>query len=230
MSSRSKRTITRFACIGDYHGQAGRLASVIEALADQDFVAVLMTGDFRCGAWDDSTRIALEMVAKLGVPILFVPGNHDEPGIVHPGNVDGRGAEIGGMRIAGVGGAGPHRFGFPYEWSEDDIRARHLPDWDILIAHAPPFGTTLDRLRGCGEHAGSVAIRERAEAHGPGLLLCGHIHECVGVDLVGSCTCYNVGALGEPYGRAQFGLVEFASSPTPLITHVDLESGRTWQA
>ncbi len=222
--------MTRFACIGDYHGQPGRLASVIDALADHTFAAVLMTGDFRRGRHDDSARIALDMMEKLGVPVLFVPGNHDEPNIVHPGNVDGRVTDIEGIRIAGIGGAGPQRFGFPYEWSEEDIRARHLPEWDVLISHTPPYGTTLDRLRGRGEHVGSEAIRERADAHGPGLLLCGHIHECPGVDIVGKCTCYNVGALGEPYGRAQYGLVDVAPGANPGITHVDLESGTSWQA
>lgn len=190
-----------------------------------------MTGDFegslppqfQGASIDNAVAAALTVVETLGVPIFFVPGNHDSPTIRHTGNVDRSMQKLGEVRIVGIGGAGPHRFGFPYEWSEAEIRRLTLPSWDILISHAPPAGTQLDRLARSGEHVGSYAIKKLARKQS-GLLVCGHIHEAVGYQRVGKCIFYNVGSLGDPYGKTQFGIVDFdPKSRATQISHVDLE-------
>jgi len=169
----------------------------------------------------------LKRVRTLGLPTLWVPGNHDWPtweGELGVGNIDHGVATIGGLRIAGIGGSGPHRFGFAYEWSEDDIRARTIPECDVLLSHCPPARTGLDYVPRHGLHAGSEAIRERALGH-RGFLVCGHIHESPSAEVLGSCLCMNVGGLGYPFGRTQVGLITREPGRDRAL-HYDFESNR----
>ena len=59
-----------------------------------------------------------------------------------------------------------------------------------------------------GKAVGSKGIRELADRM-TGLLVCGHIHEAVGVRQIGQCLCYNAGSLGEPFGAVQCGVASF---------------------
>jgi Icc-related predicted phosphoesterase len=140
-----------------------------------------------------------------------VPGNHD---VRHeaPSNVDGRSVDWLGLRVYGLGGGGPRRFGFPYEWTEDEVAHIPPPVYDLLLTHTPPFGTALDTTVH-GRHVGSPTIRGWALAAG-GLLVCGHIHEAAGVEQLGDCLCYNAGSLGEPFGQTQVGIAE---RPDPAL-------------
>ncbi len=223
------------ACIGDIHGAYDRLGRVLADLRRRGVEGMLLTGDFDCrapqqtlaDAPDAMARPALEILAAAGLPICFVPGNHDRRDLVAEGNIDGRVQEIAGVRVVGVGGAGPARMGFPYEWSEAEIAARDLPDGDIVLTHTPPARTRLDRVL-TGEHVGSEAIRELPLRHGR-LMICGHIHEAAGVDRVGPRVAYNVGALGAPFERTQYGVVDFdPSDGSVAITHFDLDEEIQW--
>ena len=128
-------------------------------------------------------------------------------------------SQIADLTVAGIGGAGPARFGFPYEWGEDEIRARSVPDCDVLLTHCPPALSALGRTAS-GSDAGSLAIRERAIRH-HGVLVCGHIHEAAGVERIGDCLCLNVGGLGRPHGKTGVGLVEGIDR----VQYIDLENG-----
>ena len=236
---------TVLAVIGDVHAHRARLEAVLARVAEAAVDGILFVGDLGvdpfgralalwtgAGArYHASIAAVLGRARALGVPVLYVPGNHDLPDLTETGNVDRGSAEIAGVRVAGIGGAGPGRFGFPYEWAEDEIRARVVPACDVLLCHAPPARTPLDRLARGGRHVGSEALRERALAH-DGVLVCGHIHEAPGAVELGRCLCLNVGGLGEPYGRAQVGFVR--RSPALAggfeVVHEDLESGlvRRW--
>lgn len=229
---------TSLAVIGDPHGAWDALARVLDHLRDRPVDGVLVVGDFfsqmvlgreltagEVERMDRDLDRTLHTISSLRVPVLWVPGNHDRPSLAGEGNVDGTVASIQGIRVAGIGGAGPTRFGFPYEWDEDDIRDRVIPPCDILLCHAPPADTPLDETSWGGHHAGSAAIREIAEAH-DGVLVCGHIHEAAGSAQLGRCLCLNAGALGEPHGKAQLGLVVREDSGRWRVEHLDLESGR----
>jgi Icc-related predicted phosphoesterase len=233
------------AVIGDIHSHAERLERVLARIASARADGILLVGDLgsgglhlarfrsrsRIASYERSVKVVLERVQALGLPVLWVPGNHDLPDLEGPGNIDGRSAELAGLRIAGVGGSGPARFGFAYEWGEDEIRALAVPACDVLLCHAPPLGTPLDVLARDRRHVGSQALRELAERH-DGVYVCGHIHESPGSIQLGRCLCLNVGGLGEPFGRAQVGFVRSAPElPERFeVRHEDLESGavRTW--
>jgi Icc-related predicted phosphoesterase len=234
------------AAIGDVHAHWPRLERVLERIAAEKVDGILLVGDLgshdlslarlrtpaRDALYLESVRELLRRVGELGAPVLWVPGNHDLPDVAGEGNIDHGSAEIAGLRVAGIGGAGPARFGFSYEWGEKEIRAREVPACDVLLCHAPPARTELDVLAGDGRHVGSEALREIAERH-DGAYVCGHIHESPGAVQLGRCLCLNVGGLGEPFGRAQVGFVRF-SRELPVqweVVHEDLESGevRRWR-
>jgi Icc-related predicted phosphoesterase len=231
---------TRLAVIGDIHGRVDSLRKILPLAAERGCQGLLLVGDFHPGPDAppelarksrlqilDETFAALSEAAEAGLTALWVPGNHDRPGIRRTGNADRWVTELAGLHVAGIGGAGPDRLGFPYEWDEDEIRALSLPNADILLCHAPPSRTALDKLSQ-GRHVGSDAIRERALRH-RGALVCGHIHEAVGIERLGECLCLNAGSLGEPHGRLQWGILEWKEDGVEIV-HEDLESGRILRA
>lgn len=68
----------------------------------------------------------------------------------------------------------------------------------IFVAHAPPFGTKLDRLPGLTYPIGSRGVREFIEARQPLCALHGHVHdsaEVTGVfmERIGETLCINPG-------------------------------------
>ncbi|MEC7947520.1 MAG: metallophosphoesterase, partial [Myxococcota bacterium] len=163
----------------------------------------------------------------LDTSVLFVPGNHDPRDVSHPGNVDRRQRVLAGLRIVGLGGAGPDLFGLPYEWEEEEVDQLELPPWDVLLSHCPPRDTSLDALRGGPRHVGSAAVRRRAVS-GSGLLVSGHIHESVSSEILGDTLCVNVGGLGEPHGKAQAAVARFRRIQDGWevrVQHRDLEPG-----
>lgn len=148
------------------------------------------------------------LVTTWGVPLLYVPGNHDPAlgasqslgdtgswgqappdGPRRPGGctcIDGRVAEVEGVRFAGLGGCLRYRPG-PNQHTERGMRmrarmlgarlaTRRLVDGrtlDVLVTHAPPLE--------CGDeqdapHRGFVVLHDVVAKASPRLLLHGHIH------------------------------------------------------
>jgi Icc-related predicted phosphoesterase len=112
--------------------------------------------------------------------------------------------------VIGLGGSNPTPFCTPNELSEEAM-ARLLDEaWrragafaasgaglpTLLLTHAPPHGTRLDRLKnGC--HVGSKAVRTFIEKYQPSLCVCGHIHEAKGEDRLGATALFNCGAFAQ---------------------------------
>lgn len=233
------RGTVRFAVIGDVHAHFEYLDLVLARVAAAGVDGILFVGDLgshdlsyakrrtpeRDARYLASVEEVLRRARAVAPEVLYVPGNHDLPDLACEGNVDGRVRELAGVRIGGIGGAGPGRFGFAYEWDDDQIRARPALACELLLCHAPPRDTTLDRLLARPEHVGSRAIRELAERH-RGALVCGHIHEAAGVELIGACLCLNAGGLGAPYGAPQVGFVSRDADGAWHARHEAFATGR----
>lgn len=228
----------RLAVIGDVHARRSTLEPVLGAIAERGVHGVLLVGDLgsmlpRHRAPRDGERRrylrsvegVLDAVADLGVPLAYVPGNHDLPDLDFPGNADRTVVEVAGVRVTGIGGS-PDDFGDPYEFDDADVADLVLPEAEVLLVHTPPARTPLDRVPRRDQHVGSEAIRGHALAH-RGVLVCGHIHESPGACRLGDCLCLNAGGLGRPYGRAQVGYVERAAGGW-RVGHHDLVTGRAW--
>ena len=229
----------RIAILGDIHGEQERLAETLCLLSEARSELVLLVGDIGLdppwhspareterGLHDESVRGVLARVrAALKCPVVFVPGNHDLPDPEHDVdglNVDRRVVHVAGLRLAGFGGAGPTRFGFPYEWTEPEAQAaleRLLfardDRIDVLLCHGAPRDSKLDRTRD-GRHVGSDAIRSWISRTRPRMFVCGHIHEAWGVERLDGVPCVNAGALGNPYGQEIAWVVDWDAAPTRI--------------
>jgi Icc-related predicted phosphoesterase len=225
----------RIALVGDVHGERKRLARSLQLVSDRRIDLLLLVGDIGADPpWPDALRRShrashdesvREVIAHAAdacsCPVVFVPGNHDLPDPapdVRGTNADRRVVEVAGLRIAGLGGAGPARFGFPYEWSEEEAETALQPLFegaagsvDIFLSHTPPAGT-LDRTSR-GASVGSTAVARCVERAAPGLFVCGHIHESCGVASLAGVPCVNAGALGEPDAREIAWVVEWVGRP-----------------
>jgi uncharacterized protein len=139
--------------------------------------------------------------------VYVLPGNHEsEQQIVefcarfgfH--NFHGQSLKIGKYHVAGLGYSSPTPFHTPGEYSEAEL-ARRLAPFEalqplVLICHAPPHGTALDRVRE-GLHAGSKSVRDFVDRCQPDYLFCGHIHEAEGASVqIGKTKATNVGKRG----------------------------------
>ena len=210
---------TVLGVIGDIHARWDLLDQVLNTLArGPSLDGVLLVGDLAsCSGRNDRQREArrvsyllevqqvLRTVADLGVDVHYVPGNHDRADLGFSGNIDGRVVTIGDLSVGGIGGAGPDRMGFSYEWAEDDIRGREPLDVDVLVSHCPPLSSAFDRIPR-GDHVGSQAVRERVEQMS-GAAVFGHIHESFGVGTIGECLCMNLGGMGPPMAHPRAGWV-----------------------
>ncbi len=148
------------------------------------------------------------LMGVLDIPLVFVPGNHDpdvsgyrtsRTGLtLRAGmpadppwpdgaiNIDGRVADVAGLRIAGLGGCRRYNEG-PNQYTDRQqarraralsakARWRRLHDRrqvDVVLTHAPPRGV------GDGDdapHRGFAALPGLADRMRPTLLLHGHVH------------------------------------------------------
>jgi hypothetical protein len=199
----------RIIAFTDVHGSYDRLEETLRREAEFD--AVVVGGDLTTHGRTDEAASVIDRLQKFGRPVLAVAGNMDLPSFdsVYENlgvNINAKGVIIGDTGFFGVAGSPFTPMNTPYEISESEIarRARlgcrdvETARWKIFVPHAPPKGTDLDKIT-IGKHVGSEAVREFVEVHQPDVLVCGHIHESRGVDILGKTQMVNCGAAGRGY-------------------------------
>ena len=175
-----------------------------------------MTNKLRAQLYKVQTDAILSAIIKLKKPLLFVPGNHDRKELLGKEqcsktglwNIDVLTGSMpflsNGISALGIGGTPKTGFFWPYEWESDHVTVppRILSKWNkeqtrILLTHSPPQKCYLDICTGTANHIGSVGIRSflRKMKKKPTILICGHIHEGAGVDIVEGTACLNAGSL-----------------------------------
>ena len=193
--------MARLLIFSDIHNDADALRKLMKIDADYYFAA----GDLV--SWQRGLDEMGEIMKSRADRVYVIPGNHESEQDIanfckHYGftNFHGSKIEIGGTHVAGLGYSSPTPFNTPGEYSEEELAARLQKFADlkplVLICHAPPLNSTLDRVHE-GLHAGSRAVREFIEKHQPRDFFCGHIHEAGGVvEQIGSTRAMNVGTRG----------------------------------
>lgn len=188
----------RILAFSDLHASAARAAALVEASREADLV--IGAGDF-CNARRGLPE-AMALLEGLAAPMLAVPGNAESAGELRaaagPGVtvLHGEGAEVGGIRVFGLGcGVPVTPFG---AWSCDltEAEAEALLDrctaCDILVTHSPPKGVA--DVTSTGLSVGSTAIRDAIARLRPALALCGHIHDSWGAEgRIGASRVVNLG-------------------------------------
>lgn len=191
----------RLLIFSDIHGDVRALERLMATEADYYFAAgdlvTFARGFERVGPW----------FAGKADRTYVIPGNHESEADIaefcasyHLRNLHGQSIELGGTHIAGLGYSSPTPFHTPGEYSEQEIETRLEPFAAlsplVLICHAPPHGTALDRIKE-GLHGGSKSVRSFIEARQPTHFFCGHIHEAEGVAIeMGATKAVNAGKRG----------------------------------
>lgn len=153
-----------------------------------------------------------ELFAALPAPTYATYGNVDLPALwpeyAREGTtvLDGRTADIGGLRFGFVGGGLPSPMRTPFEVDEETYAAKvaALGEVDVLCSHIPPLVPELcyDTVARRFER-GSEALLEAVRAVQPRYALFGHVHQpLVRRTRIGRTECVNVGhfnATGRPW-------------------------------
>ena len=185
----------------DIHSNHKTLERLMDTEADYYFAA----GDLV--NWARGLESCGKIMQPHGDKVYVLPGNHESASQIATfceqfglHNFHGQVMRIGKYQVAGLGYSSPTPFNTPGEYSEAEL-AERLSHFEslaplVLICHAPPLGTALDRVRD-GLHAGSRSVRDFVDRHQPDYLFCGHIHEAEGVEIVlGKTKAVNVGKRG----------------------------------
>ncbi|MFH0244729.1 metallophosphoesterase [Streptomyces sp. HK10] len=153
-----------------------------------------------------------ELFAAFPAPTYATYGNVDIPALwpeyAREGItvLDGRTADIGGLRFGFVGGGLPSPMRTPFEVDEETYAAKvaALGEVDVLCSHIPPLVPELcyDTVARRFER-GSEALLEAVHAVRPRYALFGHVHQpLVRRTRIGRTECVNVGhfnATGRPW-------------------------------
>jgi Icc protein len=162
------------------HDPDERLAAVLDAwrATGERADLVLLTGDLSDdGSTGGCERLAAA-VAKLGAPVLAVPGNHDTPAVVAATWTGPRAVTLDGWMIAGLDSTVPSEV-----YGEIDVPAAmawldtldHRPTL-VALHHPPVSRSTADefRLEGAAELLDALADRPHVRG-----VVAGHLHDAV---------------------------------------------------
>jgi len=193
----------KIVCVSDIHGKLSSVKKLVSEVSSVDLL--LVAGDLTdFGGYSEALEIVKEL-EKIGSKILCVPGNCDTIEVIRA--LEEKNCSVHGKRViykdigvAGFGGSSPTPFNTPLEFSEDEIFSKLsiVEPGDILLTHAPPKNTDLDRVF-FGTHAGSISVRRIIEEKRPVLSVCGHIHEGRGVCRIKETIVVNPGPLFKKY-------------------------------
>jgi Icc-related predicted phosphoesterase len=194
----------RALCASDLHGDVAAARRVGARALAGGIELVLSAGDLGV---DGSNDVAVyEALARGGVPILSVPGNHD--GDEYDRIVAGLGwtdlhervVERGGWWFAGFGlrdwdgstDAGHEAGLVAFLSTLEGIPPQRL----VLVTHVPPLGTLAARDRRFVDH-GSRVLADWIAARQPAVCVCGHVHHREPlIDRLGETLIVNAGPHG----------------------------------
>ncbi len=191
----------KFLIFSDIHSDLAALNALMDTEADYYICA----GDLV--NWSRRIDACGEILRRRAGKVLLVPGNHETVDQVAQlcarhglQNLHETSVELAGHHFAGLGYSSLTPFDTPGEYTEPEI-AERLARFEtlkplVLICHAPPYHTRLDRIRNL-LHAGSKSVRDFLMRHQPEYFFCGHIHEAAGVsEILGRTKSMNVGKKG----------------------------------
>ena len=199
--------------LSDLHAVNTQLDKLKTQFSQAD--AVLFAGDFAECFKPETGREALDKLCKNHDTIFAVLGNCDNEDFLS--DLDDQDINVEkslvfheGLAIAGAGGGSKFTGKTEFERTEEEI----LSDFDIidnsveqsgdqslwrnliLICHNPPKAQIVDAVNP-QLHAGSQLFTDYILKNQPLAVICGHIHEGVGIEKIGNTTVINPGSLGE---------------------------------
>ncbi|HLD86887.1 MAG TPA: metallophosphoesterase [Candidatus Nanoarchaeia archaeon] len=189
----------------DTHNSKKALKSIVALSKKHNPDLLICCGDI---SWFElNLHAILKSLAALKKPIIMVNGNHeDDRHLARMSKkfrniyfIHGSGISLGDYLFLGYGGDG-FSIVDPYflkiAKSFEKIIKKNKGKKIILLTHAPPNRTKLDKLP--GGYCGNKSIRQFIEKHQPAYAFCGHIHENFGrTDRIKRTLVMNPGPFGK---------------------------------
>jgi Icc-related predicted phosphoesterase len=178
----------KLLALSDLHADEDLLDRLRNVAARSKYDAVLFCGDITNRGPVSYAQEAISLFPKA----YAVHGNMDTPDVVAKlsemgVNVHGKKVKMGEWNLVGLGGSNPTPFSTPSEISEEEIASTlaraGVDQFSIILSHPPPYGV-FDEV-GNGVHVGSKSVRKMVEDKRPILLICGHVHEHEGREILG---------------------------------------------
>lgn len=195
--------------ISDLHGEVRNIDGLLEA------DALVICGDITHFGHGEEAKELLNSFTNTK-KMFAVPGNCDNFDI-NDALVDldvdlhARGRIIENIGFFGLGGSNATPFNTPQEYTEDELLDFTMKGYEqvkdaplkVFVTHTPPIDTKLDDAG--GRHVGSTKVREFIERCRPDLVLCGHVHEARGQDMLGKTVMVNPGMLRNGHALIELG-------------------------
>lgn len=152
----------------------------------------------------------LGALAERGIKVFGIAGNHDfvferipdSARMLNWTYLRDEGVEYEGIKFWGTPWV-PGLSRWAFYGNDEALLARAgsiPPDTDILISHGPPYGTLDFTVPKFGSvHVGDAWLTRWIKDNRPPVVVCGHIHEGYGKDLLGESVVYNVAHTDENY-------------------------------
>ena len=198
----------RILALTDIHGAYKKAEEIIRK---EPADILIIGGDLTTVGSVKEVENAISRFQSLSHRLLCVAGNmdlpqHDDVFTKLGVSINGCGMEIDGVGFFGVSAAPLSPLSTPYEITEEEMAKRITTGFkqiekcsvSFFVPHAPPYGTRVDIIH-AGYHAGSTAVRDFIDDEQPDLVICGHIHEGRGEDLLGKSKIVNSGAACDGY-------------------------------
>ncbi|MBS3138648.1 metallophosphoesterase family protein [Candidatus Woesearchaeota archaeon] len=193
----------KFMAFSDVHADMGVAERLVKRAQKDDIELVVCAGDFT--VFERQLKPMLRLFDTIGKPVILIPGNHEAPKELEK-NLSSRKhivyahkklIRMQGITFLGWGTDGFLRYSDDFRIIARQWRQELTKDDQkiVLITHAPPFGTVLDKLE--NDYVGNKDIRQAIERIKPNISISGHIHENEGKkDTIGDTLCVNPGWKG----------------------------------
>ncbi|HLD33812.1 MAG TPA: metallophosphoesterase [Candidatus Nanoarchaeia archaeon] len=190
----------KILAFADVHGDRATVLKLVARAKKDDIDVVVCAGDFT--VFEGQTKGVLKDLDSIGKTVLIIPGNHESPKsiekeIKHCRNLISIHKKMwkhNGIVFLGWGTDGFSRRNSDFRDAIRSLKPQLGNEKIVLVTHAPPHGTSLDRLE---EHVGNKDIRAAIERIQPVLAVSGHIHETEGKQYkIGKTLCVNPGWKG----------------------------------
>ncbi|HIH19093.1 TPA: metallophosphoesterase [Candidatus Micrarchaeota archaeon] len=177
----------KLLALSDLHADEELLDRLRAISSRSQYDAVLYCGDIT----NRGPVSYAEEAVKIFPNVYAVHGNMDTPEVVQALSslgvlIHGKKVRLGEWNLVGLGGSNPTPFHTPSELSEQEIESTlaraGVNEFSILLSHPPPFGV-FDSVG--PTHVGSQAVRKIVERKKPIMVICGHIHEYEGKEILG---------------------------------------------
>lgn len=186
----------------DLHNSLSALSSIIKKAKKEKPDVIICAGDLTI--FEHNLNNLLSVLNRLGIPVLMVDGNHESVKSMRRSCSLFKNTEFihdkvirkEGIVFFGYGGGGFATIDGDFEKAAKRHRKELKRQKIVLVTHAPPYGTEVDRIM--DTYCGCRSITRFIKRYKPVLVICGHLHENSGKSgFIGKTEVINPG----PYGK-----------------------------